>query len=251
MTSIDGANPRSRRPWSSSPSRERRGARRDMASGVRVLPTTTTTPRERFATRLATPTPPRRRRVVVTGAVPGGARGGARGGKRGGRAESGEREDGRAHRRRRRRPPESRGGGGTRRERDGRADVPRDAFPRRERRARAMTRAFLVDYDASVETFFHFVTPRMYVAHRVAVIAAWPVRSVSSETSVASSARDKARRDETRFFFSNEAFFFITSRDACVPSFFPVFSRASEKTPPLSGRASWRSTRSGSRPGRT
>ena len=94
-----------------------------------------------------------------------------------------------------------------------------------------MTRAFLVDYDASVETFFHFVTPRMYVAHRVAVIAAWPVRSVSSETSVASSARDKARRDETRFFFSNEAFFFITSRDACVPSFFPVFSRASEKTP--------------------
>ena len=71
----------------------------------------------------------------------------------------------------------------------------------------------------------------MYVAHRAAVIAAWPVRSVSSETSVASSARDKARRDETRFFFSNEAFF-ITSRDACVPSFFPAFSRASEKTAP-------------------
>jgi hypothetical protein len=113
-----------------------------------------------------------------------------------------------------------------------------------------MTRAFLVDYDASVETFFHFVTPRMYVAHRVAVIAAWPVRSVSSETSVASSARDKARRDETRFFFSNEAFF---SRAATpvIRAFSRLFHERPRRPRPIVGRASWRSTRSGSRPGRT
>jgi hypothetical protein len=70
-----------------------------------------------------------------------------------------------------------------------------------------MTRAFLVDYDALKHgrfTYVFLITSR-HVAHRVTVIAAWPVRSFSSETSVASSARDKARRDETRFFVSNKA----------------------------------------------
>jgi len=70
-----------------------------------------------------------------------------------------------------------------------------------------MTRKFfVVDYDALKHTdALRSYVFLKYVAHRVTVIAAWPVRSFSSETSVASSARDKARRDETRFFFSNKA----------------------------------------------